>query len=88
MRHVEKIKASAESAKEQISEQACGLVEKGREHASHLYNDALTTLESAQEQIKKYGNAVSQEVQKDPITFTLLVVGISCLLASIFTRRS
>ena len=69
MRTVAKLKShAAELAKERINERATELYEKGLERASYIYDETLAGLDSAQEQIRKYGDVVSKEIQKNPIS--------------------
>lgn len=82
MNNLKRIKTRANAAGEQIAYKSSELIDKTRDQAEHLYSKGLSGIESAEKTVKKYSKHLGKEIHKHPGTFTLILIGVGCLIAA------
>ncbi|GGI81725.1 hypothetical protein [Legionella impletisoli] len=87
MKNVHKLKSKVDSLSNRAVEKTSDLVAEGTEKAERLYGKAQKSLNKAEKNIKRYSHKVSKNIQKNPASIVLAVIGIACLIGSIWKRK-
>ena len=72
--------------KSHVSDAANDLLNESKKLANELYEDGLTKLNEAEQQIKNYSDQVIIKIQEKPITSLLIAGGIGFILSRLLKK--
>ncbi len=72
--------------KSNVSDAANDLLNESKKLANELYEDGLTKLNEAEQQIKNYSDQVIIKIQEKPITSLLIAGGIGFILSRLLKK--
>lgn len=79
---MDKFKNELNNAGKEISDQANNLYNKGKSHAQNIYDESCSHLNQASKHIAKYSGKLNQSARKNPVAYSLLTIGIGCLVVA------
>lgn len=87
MKPLSNLKARVKSTTDKLSDSASDVVQEGKMRAGHVYDEAKSKLDKAEDNIKAYSKTVSKNIKKNPAPVILAVIGIGFLLASFLKKK-
>lgn len=85
MKTLNKIKSKLNHSK--AKDTAETVLQEGTEQAQHISEETLHALQEAGESVKQYSSELANKAKKRPVTTTLVLVGVGCLLAALLNKR-
>jgi len=76
----------ARTQKSNVGDAANELLSESKKLASELYEDGISKLNEAEQQLKNYSELVVKKIQEKPLTSILIAGGIGFLLSKLLKK--
>lgn len=82
--HINKSHISGQ--KSHVSDAANDLLSESKKLANELYEEGLSKLSGAEDQVKEYSDQFLKKIQKNPLSSVLIAGGVGFLLSKLLKR--